>query len=87
MRLSAKWMTLADDRILEYLDQVGPRTPSKIAADDRVRFSRTYINTRCVKLAQADLVDNLGNGVYQINETGKEYLTGNLDALELVEPE
>ncbi|AUV82891.1 winged helix-turn-helix domain-containing protein [Salinigranum rubrum] len=83
MRLSANWMSIADDRILEFLHEEGPRSPSKIHEDGRVRFSRQHINMRCKKLEEYDLVQNLGNGVYSITEQGREYLEGDIDANEL----
>ena len=68
MRLSADWMTGADDRILEFLSEEGPTTPKQLADDDRVRFSRTCVNTRCKKLSSFGLLQELGNGVYAITE-------------------
>lgn len=84
MRLVADWMTLADDRILEYLSEEGPTPPSKMANDDRMRFSAEYIGRRCREnLVPNGLVQNLGNGVYSITDEGEEYLKGSLDASEL----
>lgn len=83
MRYSADWMVLADDRILEFLSENGPRSPSKIYESGTIRYSRGYINSRCQKLAEYGLVLNLGNGVYQITEKGEQYLSGDLDAGEL----
>lgn len=85
MRLSADWMTIADERILEFLQEVGPRTPSKMVADNRIRFSRQHINNRCKTLESYGLVQNLGNGVYAITEKGELYLAGDLDVEELEE--
>lgn len=79
MRLSADWMTLADERILEYLDEEGPQTPTRLAADDRIGFSRPHINTRCQKLTRYGLAETLGNGVYRITDEGTQYLAGELD--------
>lgn len=72
-------MTLADDRILEFLREEGPASPSRIHEDGRVDFSRPYINQRCGKLAEHNLVENLGNGVYAVTDQGEEYLDGELD--------
>ncbi|HKL30127.1 MAG TPA: MarR family transcriptional regulator [Natrialbaceae archaeon] len=83
MRLSADWMTMADDRILEYLAEEGTSTPKRMADDARMRFSRSYINARCTELAQRSFVLNLGNGVYQITYRGQQYLDGELDAVEV----
>lgn len=76
-------MVLADDRILEFLSENGPRSPSKMHESGDIRYSRGYINSRCQKLADYSLVLNLGNGVYQITEKGEQYLDGDLDATEL----
>lgn len=72
-------MTIADDRILEFLQEEGPMSPSKIHDDGRVRFSRTYINQRCKKLVNHGLAKNLGNGVYSITDKGQRYLEGEED--------
>lgn len=83
MRLSANWMSIADDRILEFLHEEGPRSPSKIYEDGRVRFSRQHINMRCKKLVEYGMLQNLGNGVYAISDTGISYLKEEFDADEL----
>ena len=76
-------MTIADERILEFLQEEGPRTPTRIVNDGRVRFSRPHINTRCLKLTGYGLLETLGNGVYRITDEGEQYLRGELDASEL----
>lgn len=83
MRYSADWMVLADERILERLREVETATPKGMAEEGEVRFSRQYIGERCRKLANAGLVQHLGNGVYRITEDGEDYLDGDLDAAEL----
>ena len=85
MRYSADWMTIADERILEHLHEEETDTPKKMAASGRVRFSRQYIGERCRKLASYGLLNHLGNGVYQITETGEAYLEGEIDASNLEE--
>jgi len=83
MRYSADWMTIADERILEYLSTSETSTPKKMADSGNVRFSRQYIGERCRKLADYGMVQHLGNGVYRITEKGEKYLTGDLDAEDL----
>ncbi|MFB6253041.1 MAG: MarR family transcriptional regulator [Halobacteriaceae archaeon] len=83
MRYSARWMTLADERILEYLTTTETSTPKKMADSGDVRFSRQYIGERCRTLADYGLVQHPGNGVYRITEEGQEYLSGDLDAEDL----
>lgn len=85
MRYSADWMTIADERILEYLSETETSTPKKMADSGDVRFSRQYIGERCRKLAEYGLVQHLGNGVYRITDEGDEYLDGDLDAAELAQ--
>lgn len=80
-------MVLVDDRILEFLSENGPRSPSKINESEAIRYSRGYINSRCQKLADYGLVLNLGNGVYQITERGEKYLKGDVDTNELTNDE
>lgn len=83
MRGSADWMTLSDDRILEYLSEVGPRRPGLIADEERFIWSSQTASNRCNKLAEYGLLKNLGNGLYQITDDGRAYLAGDLDAAEL----
>lgn len=80
MRTSAEWMTIADERILEFLSEEGPRQPKQIAHDERITFSDQYIGQRCRTLAPYGLVQNLGNGLYAVTEVGQQYLNGELDA-------
>jgi predicted transcriptional regulator len=81
MRRHADWMTLADERILEFLDERGNHQPAQIAAE--FGFHRKYIGRRCRILHEHGFLNNLGNGVYQITEQGKRYLTGEFDASQL----
>lgn len=83
MRYSADWMTIADERILEYLSESETSTPKKMADSGDVRFSRQYIGERCRTLADYGLVQHFGNGVYRITDEGKQYLSGDLDAEQL----
>ncbi len=89
IRLPADWMVPADERVLEYLYTEGPKSPSNIARDDRVDFSRTTVNTRLLKLAAAGLVnkDEIGRGIYEISDKGEKFLTGEFDARDLPDPD
>lgn len=79
MRYSGRWMTLADDRILEYIRREGSGTPKKMEDSGYVRFTRQHISQRCKKLVDHGLLTHLGNGVYIITEDGERYLDGELD--------
>jgi predicted transcriptional regulator len=86
MRYSGRWMTLADDRILEYIRENGSGAPKEMEESGYVRFSHSYIGQRCKKLVAYGLLQHLGNGVYVITDDGEDYLDGDLDTAEL-EPE
>jgi predicted transcriptional regulator len=73
-------MTIADERVLEFLAEEGPHSPSKIAVDDRIEFTDQYVGRRCRKLTNYGLLQNVGNGVYAITDAGERYLNGELDA-------
>jgi predicted transcriptional regulator len=71
-------MILLDDRILEFLSEEGPHSPSKIAQDDRIFYGSQHVGNRCRKLAKYGLVRNVGNGVYNITDVGGRYLAGDV---------
>ncbi|OIB56281.1 MarR family transcriptional regulator [Natrialba sp. SSL1] len=78
-------MTQADDRILETLsDSELILSPRVLAVN--TDYSRHYLSTRLGKLHDADLVDRVDEGLYQITDRGRAYLNGDLEADEL-EPE
>lgn len=83
MRYSADWMTLADERILEYISQHDSGAPKEMEDSGYVRYSRQYISQRCKKLVDYGLLQHLGNGVYVITDSGTQYLNGELDAADL----
>ncbi len=79
MRHSGDWMTLVDDRVLEYIREHESGSPKQMKDDGPIRYSRQYIARRCKKLAEEGLLRHLGNGVYVITEDGNSYLSGELD--------
>ncbi|MFB6189664.1 MAG: MarR family transcriptional regulator, partial [Halapricum sp.] len=72
-------MSKIDDRLLEYLEHDGPAPPAIMEKSDTLPFSRNYINKRLLLLKEIQLVQEIGNGVYQITEKGREYLSGDAD--------
>lgn len=92
MRKSGDWMTVWDDRILEYIFENGSGSPTEISEITYIHVSKQHISRRLRTLADHDLLDPLGNGMYQITEKGWYYLKGGFDAnsgeyLHNVEPE
>jgi len=79
-------MTLADERILEYLRDEGARQPKQITQglnEAGIEFNTKYIGTRCRTLAEHGLLQNVGNGVYTLTDTGNAYLNEELNANQL----
>ena len=79
MRHSGKWMTSLDDRILEFLHENKPTTPTKMTEEASLPYSRQHVDRRCKRLDEEGLLEGLGNGVYMITEDGEAYLEGRLD--------
>lgn len=87
VRLNADWMRLVDDRILEYLDEEGPGAPANMEKDNRMQFSKNYLNRRLILLRKAGLVELIGNGVYRITPDGRGYLAGREDLRNAEDPD
>lgn len=81
------WMTNADDRILEFLQNDPNReivaTPRVIA--ENIDFNRGYVTQRLSELRDRELVEyhDEDTGIYAISDRGRAYLAGKLDADEL----
>lgn len=82
MRKSGKWMTIVDDRVLEYISENGHGSPTEMMENGPIPYSRGYITQRCQKLADHGLLQPVGNGVYTITARGEAYLAGDLDTHE-----
>ncbi|SER17698.1 helix-turn-helix domain-containing protein [Natrinema salaciae] len=79
MRKSGSWMTIWDDRILEYIRKEDSGSPKQLAESGYVRVSKSHVSRRLRTLAEHGLLTHLGNGVYVITERGEAYLDGELD--------
>jgi len=79
MRHSGDWMTLVDDRVLEYIREHESGSPTEMMREGPIHYSRQYIARRCKKLAEEGLIRHLGNGVYILTDDGEAYLDGTLD--------
>lgn len=85
MRASADWMSIWDDRILEFISENDGGSVGEIADHRLIRVSQPHVSRRCKVLSDHGLLRPLGNGVYVITKDGQRYLDGELDAEELVE--
>ena len=77
-------MTQADDRILETLAASDLILSPRVLAVN-IDYSRHYLSTRLGKLRDAELVERVDDGLYQITDRGRSYLEGDLEAVELEE--
>lgn len=80
MRKSGQWMTIWDDRILEYMVENGHGSPTEIASSEYIHVTKQHISRRLRKLGDHGLLSLLKNGVYQITTEGEQYLQANYDA-------
>lgn len=79
-------MTIADERILEFLRDNAPRQPKQLTEELKERgmtYNDKYIGRRCLELSRHGLLRNLGNGIYSITDHGRDYLDGELAAFDL----
>ena len=79
LRHSGNWMTLVDDRILEYLHENEAASPTEMMKGGPIKFSRAYIGRRCKKLKEEGLLREISDATYVITEDGEAYLKGHLD--------
>ncbi|NUC72760.1 MarR family transcriptional regulator [Haloterrigena sp. SYSU A558-1] len=76
------WMSPVDYEILLFFDEHPIQvTPKVIAAN--INYDRQYVGKRCSTLADAELLESIGTGLYQLTDTGYAYLEGELDVSEL----
>lgn len=83
MRRSGSWMSVWDDRILEWMEENnGSGTPKELKESGLIRISQTHIARRCKKLAENGLLKHVGHGAYLLSEEGEAYLGEQYDAEE-----
>ncbi|GGN17952.1 winged helix-turn-helix domain-containing protein [Halarchaeum nitratireducens] len=78
--MSAKWMNIWADRILEILSAEGGYTVGDLADHVAIDTSDSTVSRTCSRLADHGLVREIGNGAYEITEEGEGYLRGEYDA-------
>jgi len=86
MRKPGSWMqNPTDERILEILDTGLMLGPTAIAKN--IEKHRVTVSDRLRTLREYGLVESPEEGYYAITDLGERYLTGELDASELVPTE
>jgi len=85
MRPRIEWMTQADERILEFLQEKDiVASPSVIAAN--IDYTNEYISRRCRQLAEAGLLQRIDSSNYRLTSVGERFLSGDIDSDEIKEP-
>lgn len=86
MRPRVEWMTQADERVLEFLQEKDiVASPSVIAAN--IDYTGEYISRRCRKLTDAGLLQRVDASNYRLTELGEEFLSGNVSADDITHDE
>lgn len=79
MRPRIDWMTQADERILEFLQEKDiVASPSVIAAN--IDYTGEYISRRCRKLTDAGLLQRVDASNYRLTELGEQFLSGDIES-------
>lgn len=64
----------ADGRILKSLRRDGRNLPQNLARD--LDYSRQYVQNRLQTLEAAEYVENVGGGLYELTEKGRDEVEG-----------
>lgn len=80
------WMAPVDYEIMLFFDEHPIQISPKVLAAN-IDYDRQYVGKRCGTLADAGLLESVGNGLYQLTDTGRAYLEGDLDVSELEQEE
>jgi len=83
MRKSGSWMSIWDDRILEFIDEEGSASPKELEDSGYFDVTKPHLSRRMQKLADKGFLVALANGVYLISDKGEAYLNEELDASKL----
>lgn len=77
MRPRIDWMTQADERILEFLQEKNiVASPSVIAAN--IDYTGEYISRRCRILADAGFMQRIDASNYCLTDLGSRYIDGTI---------
>lgn len=80
-----EWFSPVDYEILQFYENHDILASAKVIGAN-IDYSRQYVNKRLVKLSDSGILEST-DGLYRLSATGKEFLTGNLEAENLTEPD
>ncbi|WIV68824.1 MarR family transcriptional regulator [Natrialbaceae archaeon AArc-T1-2] len=76
------WMAPVDYEIMLFFDEYPILVSPKVLAVN-IEYDRQYVSRRCSALSDAELLESVDTGLYQLTEKGQAYLEGELDVSEL----
>lgn len=80
------WMAPVDYEILLFFENHDIQVSPRVLAVN-IDYDRQYVSKRCRTLSEAGLLETVTTGLYQLSETGRAYLAGELDGSDLVADE
>lgn len=87
VRRSAEWMTLLDDRILDYLAANDTGTARLVSETGTIpNVDVGDVSDRMHHLEKVDLIRRIHNRTFEITARGRQYRSGELDASNLQPP-
>ena len=78
------WMSPVDYEIMLFFQEHPIQVSPKVLAAN-IEYDRQYLSKRCGRLVEAGLLESVDTGLYQLSESGKAYLDGEVDGSELEE--
>lgn len=80
------WMAPVDYEIMLFFDEHAIQVSPRVLAAN-IDYDRQYVSKRCRALSEADLLESVETGLYQLTDAGHDYLEGELDVRELEDDE
>lgn len=77
-----RWMAPVDYEIMLFFDEHSILISPRVLGAN-IDYDRQYVSKRCRTLSNAGLLTAVDTGLYQLTDTGRTYLEGNLDVSEL----
>lgn len=76
------WFAPVDYEILQFYEQHDIQATAKVIAAN-IEYDRQYVNKRCNRLTDAGLLLKQEGGLFELSNSGRAFLAGELDAEDL----
>lgn len=81
-----EWMSPIDYEILLFFEEHDIRVSPKVLSAN-IDYDRQYTSKRCRRLMEAGILEKDESSLYSLTKNGRAFLTGELEASALGEPE